>query len=438
MATGKFRVRTSNEWNTIFYRFKQGDTFDFEISTGIKIPNKRWSDTKQMVLATIDVDFKGINEKLKELDSFVQKEFNNNIITENIINSKWLKEKINICFNRETKNVEIDDKLFLTNFILTYIEESRTKKTKKNTTVKPRTIQHYQTTLNKIVAFENHSGKRVKFANLSIKFHTQFVAFLEDEQKLNPNTIGGYIDDLKLFLNNADKRGFEFPNDYKLNEFYSPTNKTKDIYLKEPEIDLIYNTHFEQESLVNARDWFVIGLRTGLRVSDLLKLTKDCLDDGFIERETIKTEYPVIIPIHEQVQNILDKRNGNFPRTISDQRFNDYIKIIAKTAGLNEVVDGAKLTPVEVTENGKTKTIHRKTYGKFPKYELVSSHICRRSFASNLYGKIETLTIMKITGHQTESQFLKYIKITPKEYAQKLKAYWKNISLQTQTNNHVL
>jgi integrase len=55
---------------------------------------------------------------------------------------------------------------------------------------------------------------------------------------------------------------------------------------------------------------------------------------------------------------------------------------------------------------------------KYPKYELVSSHVCRRSFATKLYRKIDTLTIMKITGHKTEKQFLEYIKITPKEYAE--------------------
>ena len=76
-------------------------------------------------------------------------------------------------------------------------------------------------------------------------------------------------------------------------------------------------------------------------------------------------------------------------------------------------------------ENEKEKIIHRKKFGKYPKYELVSSHVCRRSFATNLYGKIDTLTIMKITGHKTEKQFLEYIKITPKEYAEKLKDFWK-------------
>ena len=425
MASGRFLVKTNNDWNTILYRFKHGKKFDSTISTGIQIPNNRWSETKQIVLATKEIDYIGINEKLRELDSFIQKEYNNNVINEEIINSKWLKEKINICFNRETNNTEIDNKLFFSNFITSFIEEAKTKKTKKNTPLKTRTIQHYKTTLNKLTAFENYIGKRIKFSDLTIKFHTEFKTYLEVEEKLNPNTIGGYIDDVKLFLNNADKKGFKFPNDFKLSDFFSPSNKTKDIYLKESEIDLIYNTEFEQDYLDNARDWFIVGLRTGLRVSDILKLTPKNIVDGFIEKETIKTEFPVIIPIHKQVQTILNKRNGNFPRKISDQKFNDYIKIVSEIVGLTEICEGTKMMPIEIIQNGKKKIIHRKTFGNFPKHELVSSHVCRRSFATNLYGKLDTLTIMKITGHQTESQFLKYIKITPREYAENLKNYWK-------------
>ena len=80
-----------------------------------------------------------------------------------------------------------------------------------------------------------------------------------------------------------------------------------------------------------------------------------------------------------------------------------------------------------MVEGGKIdKETNRKILGTFPKFELVTSHICRRSFASNLYGKIPNMTIMAITGHKTEVQFLKYIKITPKENAEKLKEFWKN------------
>ena len=54
-----------------------------------------------------------------------------------------------------------------------------------------------------------------------------------------------------------------------------------------------------------------------------------------------------------------------------------------------------------------------KTRGKeiveTPKYEFVASHIIRRSFASNYYGKIKTPLLMNITGNSKESTFLTYI-----------------------------
>jgi integrase len=274
--------------------------------------------------------------------------------------------------------------VFFTNYILSFIEESKIKKTRNNTPIKPRTIQHYNTTLNKIVAFENHTRSKIKLTDITISFHTKFVDFLEKEQKLNPNTIGGYIDDIKLFCNNADKKGFTITKEFKLAEFYSPTNKTNDIYLKEDEINAIYKEDFEQDYLDNARDWFIIGLRTGFRISDFLKLTKKNIVDGFIEKQTVKTDFPVIIPIHNQVKAILEKRNGSFPRKISDQKFNDYIKIICEEVGFNEVVEGAKISEIIIKKNGKKEKIHRKQIGKFPKHELVTSHICRRSFATNL------------------------------------------------------
>ena len=56
--------------------------------------------------------------------------------------------------------------------------------------------------------------------------------------------------------------------------------------------------------------------------------------------------------------------------------------------------------------NPKTR---RKEIVTAPKYKFVTSHIMRRSFASNYYGKIETPLLMNITGHSKESTFLTYI-----------------------------
>ena len=77
MATGKYKLQTNNDWNAIFYRFKQGKQFDIIVSTNIKVPKGRWSDIKQEILATPFVDFKDVNIKLKEFDTHITKEFEN-------------------------------------------------------------------------------------------------------------------------------------------------------------------------------------------------------------------------------------------------------------------------------------------------------------------------------------------------------------------------
>jgi integrase len=429
MATGRYKIQKDNDWNAIFYRFKQGGKFDIISSIGIQIPKGRWSDSKQEVLPTPLVKHKDINIKLKEFNSYVIKEYETTKLIDELtlINPKWLKDKIDIFFTRESKDEEVNHKQFFTHFIELFIEESKTKKSRNNTPIKKRTIQHYNTTLIKIKAFEEQIGKTLKLSEINLNFHSHFIHFLENVQHLNPNTIGGYIDDVKLFIRSAEGKGLNVSNEHKLKNFYSPSNKTKDIYFKEEEILKIFQTKFEQDYLDNSRDWLIIGLRTGLRISDLLSLTEKVVIDEFIEIRNKKTDFPVIIPLHKNVVSILAKRNGKFPRQISDQNFNDYIKIVAEKSGITEIVEGSKVTEVTIKVNGKDEIIHRKVYGKYAKNLLVSSHICRRTFATLLYGKIDTLTIMKITGHKTEKQFLDYIKITPKEYAERLRAHWSNI-----------
>lgn len=410
MASVSYRVKNSNsEWASIYVRFKQGNQFDTEATTSLECPVERWSKVKQEVLSTPLLKYKEVNKKLNEFKVYLKNEYESTKTNEDeiIINNNWLKDKINYFFNKQNVNEEEKKKLFFVDYILSFIEESKTKRNRLGNPIKERTIQHYKTTLNKINSYQDFTNRILKITDINLDFHNKFISYLENEERLNNNTIGGYIDDIKLFCNNASKKGLKISTDVKSSDFYTPKNKTNDIYLREDEITNIFNCDLDLDYLDNARDWFVIGLRTGLRVSDLLKLDKSFVeDDEFICLTTIKTEYPIIIPIHDQVRKILQKRNGDFPRKISDQKFNDYIKIVAQKAGIIEMVDGSRMDEVKITENNKEKTLHRKLNKKHPKYELVSSHICRRTFATNLYGQIDTMTIMKITGHATERQFL--------------------------------
>lgn len=425
MASVNFRVKTNSEWNTIYFRFKQGGKFDFETSTGVRIPQGRWSSSRKEILKTDKVDYRKLNEELKNLEMFVIKEFSLANINGAIINSRWLKERINQHFSRESENSVLNSKTYLANFIDIFVEKSRSKRTRNNTPIKNRTIQHYITTKNHLIKFEEKTGKKLKLSQIDLNFHYRFITFLEEDLKLNPNTIGGYIDDIKKFCRYAGNEGLNVPNDYKLSDFYSPTNETHDTYLKEDEIDKIFHAKLDLDHLDNARDWFIIGLRTGQRIGDFLKLKKSNFSSEFITKEMGKTSYPVVIPIHKQVQMVLNKRNGALPRVISDQKFNQYIKTICEKVGFTEKIKGGKMCPIKIEEDGKEVTVYRKKIGIFPKYQLISSHTCRRSFATNLYGKLDTFTIMKIIGHKTEKQFLDYVKVTPTEHAEKLKALWK-------------
>ena len=127
---------------------------------------------------------------------------------------------------------------------------------------------------------------------------------------------------------------------------------------------------------------------------------------------------PVAIPVLPLVKQILESRGG-FPRKLSPQKFNAYVKEVCRCAGLTEGVEGRKLVMVEIKKDGpeKDRRKMRKVFGRYPMCDLVSSHTCRRSFASNFYGKVPTALLIKITGHATESQLLEYLQLSPDEYA---------------------
>lgn len=103
---------------------------------------------------------------------------------------------------------------------------------------------------------------------------------------------------------------------------------------------------------------------------------------------------------------------------MNDQIFNQRIKTICKQLGMTEKVKGWKMKKVKI----KGKEVMRYVEGLYPTYELVSAHSCRRSFATNFYGVIETPTIMAATGHTSERTFLKYIHKKPAVNRRNLRA----------------
>ena len=67
---------------------------------------------------------------------------------------------------------------------------------------------------------------------------------------------------------------------------------------------------------------------------------------------------------------------------------------------------------------------HKKVTGTFMKYQLIRSHTCRRSFATNHYNKLPNKLIMAVTGHSTEKMLLNYIGETENTHLDDFMSIW--------------
>ena len=133
-----------------------------------------------------------------------------------------------------------------------------------------------------------------------------------------------------------------------------------------------------------------------------------------IEFTQVKTDKIMSIPLDNKIIQIMEKYNEEFHRKKTDQKYNDYIKKVCREAGITELVNGTRFDPI--TKKKITKM--------YEKCELVSSHIGRRSFATNKYGIIPTSFLKHITGHSTEAMFLTYIGKSNKDITMELTKYF--------------
>lgn len=224
-----------------------------------------------------------------------------------------------------------------------------------------------------------------------------FIHFCQNKN-YSTNYIGGQIRNWKT-LGKAVGGNPIYDNEL----FKKISEETFDIYLDEKELKAMYELKLNARQDLT-RDWFILDCYTGLRVSDLTRLSKINLSKGFINISNEKTDEQVIIPIHPYVKAILSKYKG-VPPKLSDQELNRTIKHVAK-----KVIKGTVL--FQITKGGKRVDEYLK------KWEMVSNHCARRSFITNLLkrGASETL-VMKLTGIKSSATLKRYNRMSIQEAA---------------------
>ncbi len=425
MATVNFMYRSIKANAPLTIRFYVSGK-DLKHATQIYIPKKNWDAKRQRVKSSLDLeDATLINDNIMKLEAHIMTKYSLSFMNGEEIDSDWLRHTVLQFFNRPKYELEKQERETRTTELVAYadyfyteiISKGKWKDAKTKQPISSKSGEGYNTTLNLLIRFDKERGKKTKFKDVSVKWCEEFVEWML-QQNYRPNYVSKNIGRVKFFILRAEEEKIEVNIDHRNRAFSSPTEQTVSTYLNETELAQIFNHNFEFNDKYDiVRDWLIIGAYTGLRVSDFLKrLTTKHIENDIIQLKTKKTGEKVAIPVHRYIKAILDKRNGEFPKQYSDQKFNIYIKDACRLAGIDN----------EIFADIYDSKLGRKAQGVSPKYLAVSSHICRRSFATNHFGKIPSDVIMKIGGWRTESSFLKYLRKSSTESAMELKKYWDN------------
>ncbi len=227
-----------------------------------------------------------------------------------------------------------------------------------------------------------------------------------DEYGCSINYKGAIISKLKVVMNEGYKQKFHRNEEFR--QFKRMSEVPETIALTTEELDALWTcdklTHMESK----ARDLFVIGVYAVARWEDYSRITTDNIANGLLNYEQLKTGRTVILPVSSRLLECLE-RNGGIAPELSQQKFNEAIKRCCRKIGMTDKVHVSK-------SKGSERVSEKKE-----RWELVSSHTARRTGATMLYlAGVPLKRVMMCTGHQTESSFFRYVRITKEENARKL------------------
>ena len=436
MATIKAFIRTSTkEKKLVNVRFRLTDGRDIQLfhKSDIKVCPGDFDAKNEKIKAKIIFDAKlrkdiddRITDRKKRISELYLLAPDKSVLT-----SDWLEEAIDrdlypgkYIVNEQTAPTEIT----LLAHVADFISKAPEKKLKKvNRLISASTIERYIINQKRLIAFLKFKKREnLLLSEINEKFYTDYVDFLTKRTRFVKSVCGVEVNEVRPYANNtigeaiktlktmiSDVKGL----DVDLKKFYIISEEVDHVALNEEELQKLKDLDLsERPALDRARDWFLLLSWTGSRFSDIEKIDPANIKNNMITYRQQKTNKKVVIPVHNVVNEILQKYNYKMPETISLQNFNVNIRQVCKLAG----IDGNE--SITRTVGGKLVTETK------PKYELISSHTCRRSFCTNMYRRgLDTLMIRSISGHKTDKSFLKYIKVSEDEHAEMMAQKWSEI-----------
>jgi len=420
MATIRYLIQSKSGNSPIYLRLTLNRKSQIKRKTGLFINSKDWS-TPTGLPKQNDASNKSITTDLRKLKNKVLDKLNIANSEGKTINGDWLLFQIDLHFNRISE--ENRSELVL-DAIQDIIDTAHIRDNAKGGVglTKSR-VQSY----NRLSAlFKKFEGrKKYKIRDLNKSLFNGFKIWLIDENNYSSTYTFKKLSDLKTVCKDAGSNGVETSpelNSIKTKQVTAYDDDMNVITLTFDDINKIEKAKLISDAHINARKWLILACFTGQRGKDL---TQRIVNKNFhkygenyiIKFKQQKGNKPVIIPV---LPKVLEIYTNGLPHPISMQKLNKYFKEVGQIAKLNEMVIGRLLD--KETKRGVKKSR--------PKYQYISTHIGRRSFASNHYGKIPTPLLMKVTQHSKESTFLTYINQTDDSHIDSFLELYKSIEIE--------
>ena len=430
MAAVIFFIRTvlPNGQSDLNVRVKDNSRkIDIKQKTGIWVNSEEWKESKKSAKKwesfrkdNPDI-FRKMDDLSAHLDVAMKSDAFSKEIMSSIIHEVVFAEAIKAEKERKEelqKKEEEARRVTFMQYYAQFLEDMRSGKRTNERGVKYayQTIKHFNQGYNKLVKYSKTRRRAIDWDDIDLAFYKDYTRFLRLEG-YSVNTIGTRIKELKTIIRNANEDEVTANSIYQNRKFKATEVDVDSVYITEEEMKMIQDADLSgfPKGYEWARDIFSVGVYTAQRVSDYNNISKGNILEihgkSFVEVKQKKTGRRVLIPCKSELIRILEKYENELPK-LSDQKINEYIKEVAKVAGLTELV---KIT---TTKGGKKEEKH------IPKYMLIHTHTARRTGATWMYlSGMDKFDIMKITGHSSVKLLDKYIKASELDSVRRIADY---------------
>jgi site-specific recombinase XerD len=241
------------------------------------------------------------------------------------------------------------------------------------------TWKQHNSTLRKLTEFKSN----IQFKEINLDFIYQFEKFLIDKHDNNAGTIGTRMRNLQVYINLGISEGLMTENPFGKNKYKIQNSTSRIISVTVEERQKLIDYYFSPDIPIpqkNVLQGFLLSCFTGLRYSDLSRVSHDTISQNILRVKPIKTiryNKTVLIPLIPFIYKIIEPEGKLCKNIIQNQPTNRTLKIIGEKLKLE--------TPL-------------------------TTHVGRHSFGSLfIQNKGNVVVLQKIMGHSDIKETLGYV-----------------------------